>query len=180
MKTLFYILDCSSSPLCCFPVSLSFATQSAVAVVSSAVSSGGVECVALLAWGFRLWWTWMKRGYALCNSQSANIVLPLAGIHNTFLARFRVSMAAAVFAFASVFFFLAAVKCQHYLCDWHKDISFKSSKCSEPSSAAHPVIVEYFVCVRGTHFSCIGSYSPPLMYLTMQVFCWVKLSICLQ
>lgn len=69
------------------------------------------------------------------------------------------------------FFSLAGVKCQHYLCDWHKDISFKSSNCSEPSSAAHPVIVEYFVCVRGTHLSCIGSCCPPLMYLTVQVFC---------
>lgn len=77
-------------------------------------------------------------------------------------------------------YFVAGVKCQHYLCDWHKDISFKSGNCSEPSSAAHPVIVEYFVCVRGTRFSCIGSYCPPLMHLAAQVFCWVKLSVCLR
>lgn len=149
MKTLLYILDCSSSPLCCFPVSLPFVTQSAVAVLSSAVSSGGVECVALLGWGFRLWWTWMKRGYALCNSQSANIVLPLAGIHNTFLARFRVSMAAAGFAFV-FFFFLQESSASTTFVTGTKTLALKAA--TVPSH--HLLLIQLSwntLCVYGAH-----------------------------
>lgn len=51
------------------------------------------------------------------------------------------SMAAAVFEFFFNLFFLAAVGCQHNLCDWNKDNSFKSNNRSERSPTAHLVIV---------------------------------------